>query len=368
VQLIDARTERHVWAGSFERTRGDVIVLQADVARTIAGELNLTLSPQQEARLGRQRGVAADAYDAYLRGWYFFNRAQYQTAASYFAEATRADPNFALAYALLGEAEGMASFSQDLPPTDCALAAAARARELDDSLAEVHALTGDALSIGGEWESGLVEYRRAAELDPASADAARHYAIGLHAQRRWEAAERELRRALHIDPASPLLNYQMLLLLVDMHRYDAALQQFQRLIELDPSSANGYSEASRAYSELARDRDAVSAFLKSQTLSGASPESISELAAAAQQGGLQSSLRAHLHQLQQRSKHARVSPVLLASIHARLGEKDAALALLEKAYSERNPRLMWIKARSVWDPLRSDPRFQALLRRMRFPQ
>ena len=367
VQLIDAGTEQHLWARSFERAPRDVIALQADIARTIAGELNLTLSPQQEARLGRQRTVPPDAYDDYLRGWYFFNRAQYQTAASYFERATRADPGFALAYALLGEADSMASFSQDLPPSDRALAAAAKARELDDSLAEVHALTGDALSMGWEWESGLVEYRRAAELDPASVDAARHYAIGLHAQRRWEASERELSRALHMDPASPLLNYQMLLLLVDMHRYEAALEQFQRLVELDPSSANAYSEASRIYGALGRDRDAVSAFLKSQSLSGASPESVNDLAVAAVHGGLQSCLRVQLQQLQQQSKHRHVSPVLLASVHARLGDEDTAFALLETAYREHNPRLMWIKARSIWDPLRADPRFQDLLRRLRFP-
>ena len=366
VQLIDGGTERHLWAASFEREAKDVIELQSDVARTIAGELNLTLSPQQQARLGRQRKVAPDAYDAYLRGWYSFNRAQYQTAASYFERATRLDPNFALAYALLGEADSMASFSQDLPATDRALAAAAKARELDDTLAEVHALAGDALFMKWEWESGLAEYRRAAELEPSSVDAARHYAIGLHAQRQWEAAERELNRILHIDPASPLLNYQMLLLLVDMHRYEPALDQFHRLIELDPSSANAYSEASRIYSALGREPDAISAFLKSRSLSGDSAEPVNDLAAAARQGGIRTSLRVHLQQLQQQSKDGHVSPVLLAGICARLGDKDAAFALLEAAYQEHKPRLMWIKARSTWDPLRSDPRFQDLLRRMRF--
>ncbi len=368
VQLVDAGTERHLWAGSFEREATDVIALQADVARTIAGELNLTLSPQQQARLGRQRRVAPDAYDAYLRGWYFFNRAQYEKAAEYFAQATRVDPKFALAYALLGEADSMASFSRDLPPTDRAIAAAAKARELDDSLAEVHALTGDTLSQNGEWESALAEYRRAAELEPSSVDAARHYALGLHAQGRWEAAERELNRAFQIDPASPLLNYQKLLLLVDMHRYEPALDQFHRLIELDPSSADAYSEASRVYSVLGRDRDAISAFLKFRSFSGDRPEPVNDLVAAARQGGIQTCLRAYLQQLQQQSEHGHVSPVLLASVYARLGDKDAALALLETAYRERNPRLMWLKARSIWDPLRSEARFQDLLRRMRFPQ
>ena len=189
---------------------------------------------------------------------------------------------------------------------------------------------------------------------------------GEPAQRQWEAAERELNRILHIDPASPLLNYQMLLLLVDMHRYEPALDQFHRLIELDPSSANAYSEASRIYSALGREPDAISAFLKSRSLSGDSAEPVNDLAAAARQGGIRTSLRVHLQQLQQQSKDGHVSPVLLAGICARLGDKDAAFALLEAAYQEHKPRLMWIKARSTWDPLRSDPRFQDLLRRMRF--
>jgi TolB-like protein/lipoprotein NlpI len=368
IQLIDAATERHLWAGSFEREANDVIALQADVARTIAGELNVALSPQQQARLGRQRRVAPDAYDAYMRGWYLFNRARYRQAAEYFDQATRADPSFALAHALLGEADGMVSFTQDLPPTNRALAAAAKARELDDSLAEVHVLTGDMHFQNWEWESGLAAYRRAAELDPSSVDAARHYMIGLHAQRRWEAAERELNRALRIDPASPLLNYQKLRLLVDLHRYEPALDQFHRLMELDPSIANAYSEASRVYSALGRERDAIAALLKFRSLSGDTPESVNDLDTAARQGGIESCLRVHVQQLRQQSGHSRISPVRLAGIYTRLGDKDAAFALLETAYREHSPHLMWINARSNWDPLRPDPRFQDLLRRLRFPQ
>ena len=133
-QLIDAATDRHLWSGSFEREISDVLSLQAGIARAIAGELNLTLNSPEHVRQRSARKVVPEAYDAYLRGWYFLDRGQYPKAASYFEQATVADPDFALAHALLFEADGMTSFSQDLPLSERALKAMERARGLDDNL------------------------------------------------------------------------------------------------------------------------------------------------------------------------------------------------------------------------------------------
>ncbi len=367
-QLIDARTDGHLWSGSFERDLSDVLALQASVAEAISSQLSLNLTPQQQARSNARAKMIPEAYDAYLRGWYNFDRSQYQQAASHFDRATRIDPAFGLAWALLGESEGMSAFARDELVSQRGLQAFERARQLDPNLAEVHALSGDALFGNREFEAGLAEYRRAAELDPGSVDAVNHYVIGLHALTRWQTAEQELRRALRMDPVSPQLNVHMVRLLVDTHRNDLALEQFRSVIELDPASAAAYAEIWPAYDALGRTNEAIDAFLKSESLAGGDAGELRPLAEAARQGGLRGCLRKRVEQLEEAVRLGHVSPVLLAGLYARLGDREHALGLLETAYEQKRPRLMWIKARAVWDPLRAEPRFQALLRRMRFPE
>ena len=367
-QLIDAQTDVHLWSGAFERDVSDVLSLQGGIARAIAGELNVTLSPREHTRLSRTRKMVPEAYEAYLRGRYFLDRAQYPKAASWFEQAIIKDPGFALAHALLYEADSMVTFGQSLPFSERALKAAERARELDGSLAEGHVASGDVkFWANWDWKAGEAEFRRAVELDPGSADAALHYAGCLHALTRWDAAERELRRALLLDPVSPALNLHMLMLLLDTHRYQLALEQFQTLVELDPNSAVAYSLVSQVYAALGREEETTAAFLKAEALYGGSPENVKALDAAARLGGFHGCLRKRIEQLHEEAKRGRVLPVTLADVYVQLGEKDKALEFLEAAYQQRVPRLMWIKARATWDPLRSDPRFQSLLRRMCFP-
>ena len=368
-QLIDAAADRHLWSRSFEREESGVLSLQSSVARAIADELQVGLSPPEQARLKRTRKVVPEAYEAYLRGWYFFERNQFPKAASYFEQATIGDPSFALAHALLYEADSMVQFRQDQPLSERALKAIERARELDDSLAEVHDAWGDVMFFGNwDWKGGEAEYLRAVELDPGSIDAAEHYCLSLHALRRWDAAMRESRRELQLDPVSPRINLQRLALLVDTHQYGLAEEQFQRVIDLDPGSASAYSQIGSVYAVLGRVGDATTAFLKADALSGKQGEAMLALEEAARAGGWPGYWRKRLEQLRQEAKRAPVSRLDLALIHLRLGEHDEALRLLETAYRQHAPRLAWINAHSQWDPLRPDPRFQVLLRRMQFPE
>jgi TolB-like protein/DNA-binding winged helix-turn-helix (wHTH) protein len=236
-QLIDAATDKHIWSGSFEGEMADVFALQASIARAITAELNLSLSPQNQDRSKTGRKVIPEAYDAYLRGWYFFDRAQYSKAASYFEQSTVADPSFAMAHALLFEADAMTSYVQDQQLSERALKTMARARQLDDNLAETRDAVADVASVGNwNWEAGEAGYRAATELDPSSVEAALHYVYSLHSLCRWQAATLELQRALRLAPVSPAVNLEKLRLLVDTHQYDAALQQFRKVIELDPAS------------------------------------------------------------------------------------------------------------------------------------
>jgi tetratricopeptide (TPR) repeat protein len=234
-------------------------------------------------------------------------------------------------------------------------------------LAETHDGNGDLLTADWNWEAAQEEYRRATELDPSSVDAALHYVYGLHSLGRWQAAQQELSRALRIDPVSPAVNLEMLRLLIDIHQYEAALQQFRKLIELDPGSVGAYNEIFPVYVALGKPDDALAAFLKLQTLGGTNPQHIEALIVAARRGGFRGCLKERIAQLDREANRSRISPYVFANLYAHLGDKDRALACLEQGYLQHLPRMMWVKARATFDPLRSDPRFQSLLQGMRFP-
>jgi len=263
----------------------------------------------------------------------------------------------------------MAMYSQDQPLTDRALKAMQKARELDDNLAEVRTDIGDVRFYWDwDWTAGEAEFRRAVELDPGSADAAQHYASCLHVLRRWGEALREYRRTLRLDPVSPRMNLGLLGLFVDTHQYELAMEQFRKVIELDPNSGPAYLQAGKVYEALGRDAEAMAAYLKAGSLSGKGPEQVRALENAAKAEGVRGYWKMQLEQLRERSKQTRVPPLDFASLYVRLGEKNAAMKMLEAAYQQRAPRLVWINARAVWDPLRPDQRFKSLLRRMRFPE
>ena len=337
------------------------------IAQAIAADSRYQFSPRQ-ARTA-DRSVDPAAYEAYLHGWYFFDRVEFSKAASYFEEATVKDPKFALAHALLFEADAMATFVRDLPLSPRALRAMERARALDDTLAEVHDAAGDvAFFAQWNWATGEAEYRRAVELDPRSVDAARHYASCLHALTRWDAAVREFKRALELDPASLGLNSELLRLLINAHRYPEAVAQLQRTLELDPNQGAVYWVAGTLYEAMGKDAEAAAAYLDSEKRSGRDPRQIASLEKAIAERGMPGYWEAVFQRLQKEATERAVSPFERARVCVRAGRRSEALALLEDAFVRHNPHIPWIKAGASWDPLRSDPRFQALLRRLNLPQ
>ena len=366
-QLIDANTDRHIWSDSFERDISDVIALQAGIATAITEQLNITLSPREQYRLQGQR-VVPEAYEAYLRGWYFFDRAQYPKAASYFEQATVADPNFALAHAMLFESDGMEAFVKDSPKISMrGYRALQRARELDDSLAEVHDGIADVLLMDKwDWEGAGAEYRRAVELNPASVDAALHYIYWLHMQRRWPEALEQIEKALRIDPVSPTVNQQKLALLVDTHQWDAAIEQYQRTIELDPGRGGAHWRGQMIFGALGREDERIAAFLKAEAANGATPQQLAELSAAAREVGFSGIIKKRVAQLKKRGATEEDQPTVFAGFYVAIGDLDNAFRLYQKAVRERRPHLLWIYAHASSDPMRSDPRFQAILREMHF--
>jgi TolB-like protein len=373
-QLIHAATDRHLWARSYERELKDMLALQDEVARAIAAEVRIELTPREHARLSRTRSVNPEAYEAYLKGRFFASTPRGRPKGiQYLEEAVRKDPGYALAWAVLAEREGMMYYTQDLPLSNKVLTEIRKAIELDDTLAEAVINIGDLkFCWNWDWTGGEAEFRRAVELDPSSVDARQHYAFCLSMLGRKEAALPEVERAHQLDPLSPSINNQLGGLLRAIGRHERAIVQYQKTIDLDPTDAAAYSALGAVYEDLGKHEEAVAAYLKAESLSGRSPEAMKALQSTFSDGGIQALHRKlaqeRLERLKERAKQERVSPRAFAAVYAALGEKDQAFHWLEQAYQQRCPTLIWLQAQRQWDPLRSDPRFQDLLRRMNFPQ
>jgi TolB-like protein len=367
-QLIHAAEDRHLWAAAYERDLQDTMSLQREIARAIAGELKVrAVSPEPVQR--RDQTVVPEAYEAYLKGRYFLHRLQLATSQNYFLQATRSDHRFALAHAMLYEADALEAYREDRPVPARALQALDMARSLQPSLAETLTDSGD-LKFYWEWDwaAGLAEFQRAAKADPGSADSIGHYAGALHTLARWDEALEQYRRALTLDPVSPQLNLLYLTCLADAHRNEEALRQFQKTIELDPASRSAYVRAGDIYQRQGRHENALTTYLKVEDLEGGVIEHVKGCKAMTGPDGLRCYWDRKLALLQARARSTRVPPLEFATLHLLLGEKEKAMEMLEAAYKQRAPRLVRLRASAVWDPIRSDSRFESLIRRMHFPE
>jgi TolB-like protein/DNA-binding winged helix-turn-helix (wHTH) protein/Tfp pilus assembly protein PilF len=367
-QLIDAARDVHLWSGSFEKDITDVLAMQSEIAQAIADRADLTLSPGERARLQSAHKVVPQAYDAFLTGRFLLDRQRYAEAANYFEKATIADPDFALAYAYLAEADGMVSFIHEVPAAERALRAGRRAMELDPNLAESHIVAGDAKFFRNwEWQSGEAEFRRAYEIDPNSESAAQHYGLCLQVLGRLDEAIAVYKSALRVDPFSRTIQLDLLGALVNAHRNEEALAQFKKAIEVAPDSQVAYGMLGHLYEDMKRDSEAAEAYMKADSLSTLTPEQLKALQHAVEVGGLHGYWRKRIEIREQRSKGAPIPPFGLAILCARAGENDRTMGLLEEAYRRRTPTLAWINGYTDFTPLYSDPRFVDLIRRMNFP-
>ena len=375
VQLIEAATERYLWAESYERDLTDILALQSEVARAIAREIKVAVTPVEETRLARARPVNPEAYEAYLKGHYHTNKMTLEgflQGIEYYEQAIQKDPDYALAYASLAHSYGMLVVLESVPASEGtrkARAATWKAFELDPTLAEVQINLADfKFNVDWDWRGGEAGFRRAVELDPGSADAVFHYALCLRTQGRHDEAIRMMERARQLDPLSLWINQALGVAFYRARQEERAIEQYRKTIELEPKSASTYTFLGNVYESLGSYEEAAAAYLKARSLAGDSTERVQALQDAYRASGIRGYWRKRLEHLKEAAKRKHVSPATFASFYARLGEKDQALAWLEKAYQQRDSRLASLKARRVWDPLRSDPRFQDLVRRMNFPE
>ena len=370
-QLIEAATDKHLWSQSYEGELQDTLALQNRVASAIADQIRINLTPQEQAALKNVEVVNTEAYESYLKGRYFWNKRTadgLKVALAYFNQAIEQDPNYAQAYsgladtyALLGDWQYAAMTPKQAFPK--AKAAAIKALELDSQLGEAHNSLAFVLD-GFDWDlnSGGNEFRRAIELAPGYATAHHWYAWHLSLLGRYDPAIAEMRKAQNLDPLSLIINADLAELLVVAHSYDESILQSRKTIEMDPNFALAHNQLAQAYLQKQRYDEAIEELTKAIKLSGGSPAFIANLARAYVASGKRSEALKLLNDLKKRSNSTYSNAAEIAVIYASLGDTDQAMNWLEKGYEERfNPGVL---LRPGFDPLRSDPRFQDLVRRI----
>jgi TolB-like protein/DNA-binding winged helix-turn-helix (wHTH) protein/Tfp pilus assembly protein PilF len=367
--LIQAATDRHLWTGIYERNLGDAVVLQSEVAQAIANAIQLQLTPQEQARLARKQSVDPQAYEFYLRGRYFWNKftdAGVLKSIDYFQQAIQRDPNDALAYAGMADAYTVRT---DLSPKEQSSKSKAMARtalQIDEGLAEAHnALAANLFWYDWDWAGAEKEFLRAIALNSNYAMAHQWYGQFQRAMGRqnWAA---EVKRAHELDPLSLVIAGGAWY--ANSGRYDLWIDNLRKKLELDPKFALGYSQLGGVYMQKGMYPEAIAQFQKGVKLSDGAPDDLSTLGYAYGMSGKRREALKIVQQLSLLSKRRYVSPYEVAMIYVGLREKDLAFDWLQKVMADRYYKLVWLKYERRMDPIRSDPRYDELIRQVGLPE
>jgi TolB-like protein/DNA-binding winged helix-turn-helix (wHTH) protein/Flp pilus assembly protein TadD len=370
--LIQAAPEHHLWANAYERDLADVVALQGDMARAIATEIQIKLTSQEQVRLAGTRPVNPEAYEAYLKGRYHWNKRtkeEINKGIEFFEQAIQKDPSYAPAYTGLADCYNILGFgaARALPPREAgpkAKAAARKALELDDTLAEAHAsLAFTEQRYDWDCAGSEKEFRRAIELNPGYALTYLWYSQLLRAVGRFEDAVAMARRAQKLDPISPNIQRNLAVQLLAAKQYEQALAEFQKALELDPNLFTTHSDLGLAYELMGRYKDAIAETRKAIQLTTNDIVDAAQLGCIYAFSGRKREAEKTLEDLKSLPGRSNVS-YDLALIYAGLGRKGEAIAWLEKAYQERSGNMIYLKVDPWLDSLRSDPRFINLVRRV----
>jgi len=387
--LLQASPEKHLWAESYESDIGDVLALQGQVARAIAREIQVKLTPEEQKLLGYARPVNPQAHDDYLKGRYLCDkdtREPVEKGIKYFELAIQEAPLDPLGYAGLANCYALVSWGGDIFVGDLSAGetmpkardAALQALRLDENLAEAHtSLACVEMILNWNWAGAEREFKRAIELNPSYTPAYVFYAHLLAAMGRTDESVAEAKRALELDPFSEFtMDFSEWAFYLNRH-YDLATEQSRKTLELAPETPWSHYDFGQIYDATGRHRDAIEEYIKAQEVFGLSSSRLAELRTAYQQSGENGYWRKTLEFSQEASKVRRkfatisgygfcdyVKDLYVALFHFRLGEFDAGFRSLETAYSKHETELIYLKVDPQWDSVRSDPRFQSLLRRV----
>ena len=363
-RLLSVRDGTTIWAETCDEQCISVFELQDAITVQIVAGLAIQLTGEDKKRLARRYTQSTDAYRAYLRGRYFMEKRTPEATAKsieYLEEATRLDPNYGLAYATLANSYLSSSFQDGRSP-DEAKQAVAKALAIDDTTAEAYAALGNIRLIEREWAGAERAFIRARELNPNYQRFHLDYAHYLRLMKRFDEAVAESKRVLDIDPLSVLYNRNVALALYFARRYDDAIEQFRKTLELEPGMPTANRWMAKSYEQKGLYDQAVEACLKTPQFTVHGPAAEAALREAYAASGWKGFWR---KLLDLRKARANVDLYPLAEIYSRLGNKDQALATLEKAYEQHDQStLIWLNCDPFWDNLRSDPRYADLVRRM----
>ena len=370
-QLIRGSTDEHFWSETYDRELSDALTLQSELAQTIAQKVEATVSGQEQERLAATRTVAPEVYESYLKGWYAIDRgnrkSDLEEGMAHFEDAIKKDPTFAPAY--LGLAESLAEL--DTPfigaPSDQAqpkiMSAIKKALELDPNLADAHVMLADALMRQWHWADAEAEYRRALDLSPNNADAHLGLASWFLCHGRTDEALIWARRARELDPLS-VSGADIGFILFQARHYDDAIRELRSELAVEPDDAGTLWYLGFVLIANNQPNDAIPLLEKAATLSNRSPGVLGVLIRAYAHAGRRSDALRVLAELKKRKTEGYVPAAAFVNAYLGLDENEEAFTWLEQAYKEQSKILLFIKVHPYFDPLRSDPRFVDLVRRV----
>ncbi len=371
VEMIDAGENRQLWSEQYNRKASDLLSIQQEIAQTASEKLRLRLSGAQEQQLEKRETVNPQAYELVLKGKFYDDKGgneDLKKANEYYQQAVAVDPNYAVAYAKLSINYNNLTFNGIVDPKEYrpkAEAAARKALELDANLADAHFALANLQLDAWNWTVAEAEYKRALELNPNLGDAHWYYSGYLVRIGRYDEAITEVKRARELDPLSLNNNAGVGYILFYARRYDEAIEALQRTLEIDSNYAVPYVSLGYVYAAKGMHQEAITAYQNAIRLGAEGSSMQIFLGAAYAQAGERGKAQEILKQLQTSKEY--VSPGELAILYGALGNKEAAFQSLEKAYAEHDLQLQFLKVDPAFDPLRSDARFQDLIRRVGFP-
>jgi TolB-like protein/Tfp pilus assembly protein PilF/predicted Ser/Thr protein kinase len=370
-RLIKVKDGYQLWNQTYNRRLEDVYAIEDEIAQAIVKSLKARLLGEQQERLVRRYTENMEAYKLYLEGLYYWNKRtgkDLNKAIELFNQAIEKDPNYALAYVGLADSYSLFSFYGDARPKDVfprAKAAAKKALEIDETLAEAHnSLAYVYERYDWNWNASEAEFKRALELNPNYATGHFWYGELLTCLGRFEEAIREMKRALELDPVSLIINSMLGWAYVMARQPDQGLAQLQETLEIEPNFAIAYWMLGLVNLDKRNFRAAIDAMNKTRELSGDAAVAITGLGQAYAAAGRHEETKGILEELEARSQKQFVSPYRVAEIYAAMGDFDKAFELANKAYEERDENLIFIKIDPPFAPVRSDPRYQALLKKV----
>jgi len=374
VELVDAANNKIIWGEQYERKMSDLLTTQREIATTITEKLQLKLSGENAKGITKKYTESNEAYQLYLKGRYLWNQRTGESlkrATEFYNQAIEKDPGFALAYAALAETYVLFANYEVSSPADSmpqSKAAALRALELDDSLAEAHSALGWYLcQYEFDWIGGEKEFRRAIELNPNYATAHQWLASVFAQTKRFDAAQAEIKRASDLDPLSPIIAVNVAFDLWESRRYDEALKQFERTLLLHPDFTVAQQGLCWTYSAMGKSELAITACRKSLDLTKGAWDK-GRLSMVLGSAGHTDEAKKLLQELQTESSQRYIPKMALALAHLGLNQKEEALAMIEQDVAEHG---YWVGSMGVepeFDELRSEPRFKALIKRANLPE